>query len=67
MPTEWSEPLKLGEIVELLPEYQDPGDAEFEWVVVEPEERGRLCISPVGTGMQIAPRYPVERSWLRKK
>lgn len=30
--------LKVGDAVELLPEYQDPGDSEFAWVVVEPED-----------------------------
>lgn len=65
--TDYSKPLKLGDRVELLPEYQDPCDSEFEWVVVEQEDNGRLFISPLGTGLQIAPRYPVESSWLRKK
>lgn len=65
MPADNSAPLKLGDIVELLPDYQDPGDAEFTWVVVELEDRGRLCISPKGTGLRIAPRYSVEKAWLR--
>lgn len=60
-------PLKAGEEVELLPEYQDLGDSEFKWVVVEEEDRGRLFISPIGTGLKIVPRYPVERSWVRPK
>lgn len=59
--------LKVGDAVELLPEYQDPGDSEFAWVVVEPEDRGRLVISPLGTGLNVVPRYPVERAWVRPK
>lgn len=59
--------LKIGDAVELLPEYQDPGDSEFEWVVVEPEDRGRLVISPLGTGLRVVSRYPVERAWVRAK
>lgn len=58
-------PLQLGQVVELLPAYRDLGDDEFTWVVVEVEDKGRLVISPVGTGMKLAPRYPVEREWLR--
>ena len=58
-------PLQVGDSVELLPQYQDPGDAEFEWVVVEAEDRGRLVISPLGTGLKLVPKYPVERSWVR--
>lgn len=60
-----NQPLVLGQIVELLPEYQDPGDALFTWIVVEEEDRGRLFISPIDTGLSIPPRYPVERSWIR--
>lgn len=70
--TEWRQkmetekpPLHLGQVVELLPEYQDPGDAAYTWVVVEVEDRGRLVISPTGTGMRLSPRYAVEREWLR--
>lgn len=64
---ELSVQLKIGDAVELLPEHQDPGDSEFEWVVVEAEDRGRLVISPLGTGMKIIPRFPVERAWIRPK
>lgn len=53
--------------MELLPEFQDPGDSEFAWVVVENEHLGRVVISPVGTNLRIAPTYVVERSWLRLK
>lgn len=59
--------LKIGDAVELLPEYQDPGDSEFEWVVVEPEDSGRLVISPLGTGLKLVPKYAVERAWVRPK
>ena len=59
--------LKIGDVVELLPEHQDPGDSEFEWVVVEPEDRGRLVISPLGTGLKLVPKYAVERAWVRPK
>lgn len=58
-------PLYPGQVVELLPEYQDPGDAAYTWVVVEAEDRGRVVISPTGTGMRLSPRYFVEREWLR--
>lgn len=57
--------LTLGQVVELLPDYQDPGDASYTWVVVEEEDRGRLFISPVDIGLPIPPRYPVERGWIR--
>lgn len=57
--------LSLGQVVELLPDYQDAGDASYTWVVVEEEDRGRLFISPIDTGLPIPPRYPVERSWIR--
>ncbi len=58
-------PIALGEFVEILPEFQDPGDSDFVWKVVEAEEKGRLTIQPQNTGMRIVPTYVVEASWVR--
>lgn len=35
------EPHKIlkGQIVEILPEFQDPGDSEYVWLVIEDEEK----------------------------
>lgn len=58
-------PIAYGEYVEILPEFQDPGDADFDWKVVEGEEKGRLTIQPQNTGMRIAPTYVVQAEWVR--
>lgn len=39
--------LNKGDTVRILPQYQDPGDDEFTWVVVGEEEKGRVDVSPV--------------------
>lgn len=62
-----TKPLKKGDQVEILPEFQDPGDSEFTWVVVDGEHLDRVVISPIGTNLRIAPTYTVERSWLKLK
>ena len=31
----------------IRPEWQDPGDGEFEWYAIEDEDGGRVCIRPV--------------------
>ncbi|MHB1291864.1 MAG: hypothetical protein ACYCY5_06685, partial [Sulfuricella sp.] len=36
-----------GNQVEILPEFQDPGDDGFIWVVLSDEEKGRVDIRPV--------------------
>lgn len=50
---------KKGDVVVIRPEFQDKGDADFVWVVVEDEEKGRVDIQPQKTGMTVPPRYTV--------
>ncbi len=56
-----------GDRIEILPEFRDGGDEDFEWVVVSAEDKGRVDISPVGTGLAIPPRYTVDAAWIRLK
>lgn len=58
---------RVGDRVEILPEFQDQGDDAYEWVVVGAEDKGRVDITPAGTGLTIPPRYTVESTWLRLK
>lgn len=58
-------PFKTGDIVEILPQYRDPGDGDLTWQIVGPDEKGRVDISPVDSGMQIPPRYVVDVDWIR--
>lgn len=51
---------KKGDIVQILPEFQDDGDDQLTWVVLGDEEKGRVDIQPLETGLNIPPRYTVE-------
>lgn len=57
---------KKGDTVEILPEFQDAGDSDFKWVVLEDEEKGRVDICPVDINMRIKPRYTVQTSQIRR-
>lgn len=52
--------LVKGDIVRILPGYQDPGDDEFTWIVVGDEEKGRVDVSPVSIPMKVKPVYTLE-------
>lgn len=56
-----------GDRIEILPEFRDEGDEAFVWVVVSAEEKGRVDISPVGTGLNVPPVYAVQAEWIRLK
>ncbi len=47
--------LRKGDMVKILPEFQDEGDSEYEWVVVGDEEKGRVDISPASINMRQKP------------
>ncbi len=55
---------EVGDLVEILPAYRDPGDESFTWRVVAAEEKGRVDISPVEVGLHILPRYVVDVDWI---
>lgn len=56
---------KKGDQVEILPDFQDPGDDGFNWVVLEDEEKGRVDLCPVDINLQIKPRYTVGTHQIR--
>lgn len=58
-------PFEIGDLIEILPQYRDEGDEAFTWQVVGAEEKGRVDISPIDSGMQVPPRYVVEVGWIR--
>lgn len=59
-------PLKAGDVVEILPEYQDAGDEAYQWRVVSNEEKGRVDIQPMGHPLQIPPIYVMQVDQLRQ-
>jgi hypothetical protein len=53
-----------GDIVKILPAFQDAGDDEFTWVVVADEEKGRVDISTVDSPLTIKPVHIVQTDWI---
>jgi hypothetical protein len=53
-----------GDIVKILPEFQDSGDDEFTWVVVTDEEKGRVDISAVNSPLTVKPVHIVQTDWI---
>jgi hypothetical protein len=47
--------IKKGDRIDILPEWQDPGDDNFVWVAVDDEEKGRITISPISMDVPIKP------------
>lgn len=57
--------IRKGSVVEILPEYQDKGDEKYTWYAVDDEEKGRVSISPDGTGLPFPPVHTVRIEWLK--
>jgi hypothetical protein len=60
-------PLKLflkGNVVRILPQFQDSGDDEFTWVVLADEEKGRVDISAQDSLLKIRPIHTVQVDWI---
>ena len=49
--------IKKGDIINILPEFQDDGDDQYTWVALNDEELGRFDASPVDIEMNIIPIY----------
>lgn len=47
-----------GDMVVILPQWQDPGDEEFTWVARSDEEKGRVDISALE--LKNLPIWPVQ-------
>jgi len=54
-----------GDLIEILPSFQDPGDSEFLWVAVDDEEKGRVWISAINSGLRMRPVHVVQAEWIR--
>lgn len=57
--------IQKGDLVEILPAFQDEGDSDYQWVAVDDEEKGRLFISTINSGMRIRPVHVVQSDWIR--
>ena len=56
IPRGGTEPLKVGDRVQIVPEWQDPGDDQFERFVIEaPDDSTRVRIQAVVPGLFFQP------------
>lgn len=60
------ENFKKNDIVRFLPEYED-GENEFDYILIEEPDGGRVKVKPINSGMEIPPVYVVETKWLKLK
>ncbi|MEY3896881.1 MAG: hypothetical protein RLZZ214_2402 [Verrucomicrobiota bacterium] len=65
IPSNSIRPLQVGELVQIVPEWQDPGDEEFACVVIEaPADSPRVLIRTLIPDMTIQPTETIEASKL---
>jgi hypothetical protein len=57
---------KRGDIVEILPEFQDLGDSAFTWIVLNDEEKGRVDITPIDITLSIKPIYTMNTTQIKR-
>ena len=56
IPRNGTEPLKVGDRVQIVPEWQDPGDDQYERLVIEaPRDWNRVRIQAVVPGLVFHP------------
>lgn len=56
--------IRKGNVVKIKPEWQDSGDDRFTLIACDDAENGRVKITPIDTGLAIAPSYVVKIEWL---
>ena len=65
IPSNGTVPLKVGDQVQIIPEYQDPGDEQFERFVIEaPPDTTRVLISTIIPSFTIHPTEWIEAGHL---
>ena len=57
--------LRRSDTVEILEEFQDPGDDTLTWIVQADEEKGRVDLVPNEVCGAIKPLYTVKTDWIR--
>ncbi len=67
IPANDTKPLMAGDKVRIVPQFQDPGDDEFERIVIEaPEDCNRVLVVGGIPGFQINPTERIEASMLER-
>lgn len=57
--------IRKGDVVRILPEWQDAGDDQVQWIAVEDESKGRVTIQ-AQFGLPINPQQVVMVSMLEQ-
>jgi hypothetical protein len=57
--------LKKNDIVRFIPEYED-GEQEFDYVLIEDPDGGRVKVMPINSGLEFPPIQVVKVQWLIK-
>ena len=55
--------LKKGNIVRFKPEFED-GENEFDYILIENPDVGRVKVAPINTGFSFPPVQVVNIEWL---
>lgn len=55
---------RKGDKVKIRLEFQDQGDDEFTWVVLNDEEKGRVDICAIDSPLAIKPIHTVQVNWI---
>ena len=58
--------LKKNDVVRFLPEFED-GTDEFDYILIEDPDGGRVKVMALNTGLKIPPVQVAETEWLVKK
>lgn len=59
--------IKKGDKVEILKQFQDEGDDEFQWTAVEDEDGGRVRVEAIIPGMHFAKTEIFQNFMLKTK
>jgi len=57
---------KKNDIVRFIPEYED-GEHEFDYVLIEDPDGGRVKVMPINSGLEFPPCQVVKTEWLLLK
>jgi len=54
---------RKNDIVRFIPEYED-GEQEFDYVLIEDPDEGRVKVMPINSGLEFPPSQVVNTEWL---
>lgn len=58
--------IKKGDLIEIFPEFRDPGDEKYTWFSMDDEEKGRIIACPLDHPMSLRPTFTMLASQVRR-